>query len=491
MIFYSTFTKGNDIMEDLMQKMMDEALRLGASHVELRYQQDRSLSHLLKNGVPEINSSNISSGIGIRVLVDGALGFGAGNNLSSSSMLETVSRTVRNARSSASMRSKPIQFSPEQSHRVHYSVEQKKPFADLELSEKMSYLKDVDALAVEAVQGKGAKLPGRFLELETLETEKLIITSEGTRVESIVPRSMMYMVLTASKDSRGSAQRNISRGGCGGWETVESWDLPTTAQEEGKILAQVLDNDQKLEAGKWDIILGPEVVGLVAHESSGHPAEADRISGREAAQAGETYLDRESRSRRVGSDVVNVIDDPTLPGSFGYYLYDDEGVPAKPRYLIRAGVIDEFLHNRETAAEMSTFSNGSSRSLAFNREPIVRMANTFVDRGDHSLEELVEGVHRGVMIKNFMEWNIDDRRYNQRYVGLEAYIIKDGEIQGLVRNPALEITTPALWSAVDAVGDELQFDSAFCGKGDPMQGIPVWTGGPYLRLRDISMGGSL
>lgn len=478
-------------MEDLMQRMMDKALRLGADHVELRYQQDRSLSHLLKNGVPEISSSEISSGIGMRVLVNGALGFGAGNDLSGSALLETVRRTVRNARSSSSMRSKPIRFSPERSHRVRYSIGQKKPFADLDVSEKVDYLKHVDNLAVEAVQNQGAKLPGRFLQLETLETDKLIITSDGTRIESSIPRSMMYMVLTAAKDARGTAQRNISRGGSGGWEVVESWNLPVTAVEEGKTLGQVLENDQKLKPGKLDIILGPEVVGLVAHESSGHPAEADRILGREAAQAGETYLDRGSRSRRVGSELVNVIDDPTLPRSFGYYLYDDEGVPARPRYLIRGGIIEEFLHNRETAAEMSTTSNGSSRSLAFNREPIVRMANTFVDSGDHSLDELVEGIHNGVMIKNFMEWNIDDRRYNQRYVGLEAYMIKDGEIQGLVRNPALEISTPALWSAVDAVGDELQFDSAFCGKGDPMQGIPVWTGGPYLRLRNISMGGSL
>jgi len=475
-------------MEDRMESLMEEAQRLGAHHVEIRYQQDLSRSYLLKNGLPEVSSSEASSGMSFRVLVDGALGFGACNHPDKGAMMEALRRTVRNARHSSRMRDHPIRLSSQRAQRVSYTVAQKKAFQDME-GDMTGFMRDVDSSALEGVRANGAELPGRFLQLEVLETDKLIINSDGARVESTVPRCMMHMILTAATPS-GTAQRSISRGGSGGWEVVESWDLVPTAQEEGAMLAKVLTQSQPLRADVYDVILGPEVVGLVAHESSGHPAEADRILGREAAQAGETYLDADSRGRRVGSDLVNVVDDPTLPGSFGYYLYDDEGSPARARHLIRNGVIDEFLHNRETAAEMGMESNGASRSMAFNREPIVRMANTYVDKGDHSLPELLEGVKRGVLINNFMEWNIDDRRYNQRYVGLEAYLVRDGDLVGLVRNPALEISTPGLWSAVDAVGDELHFDSAFCGKGDPMQGIPVWTGGPHLRLRQVRLGGS-
>ena len=113
------------------------------------------------------------------------------------------------------------------------------------------------------------------------------------------------------------------------------------------------------------------------------------------------------------------------------------------------------------------------------------MANTYLQPGDYSFEELLEDVKDGVYIKKFMEWNIDDRRFNQRYVGLESYKIKNGELKELVKNPALEVTTVGLWSAVDAVGKDLEFQAAYCGKGDPMQGIPVWTGGPSIRLRGI------
>jgi len=86
-----------------------------------------------------------------------------------------------------------------------------------------------------------------------------------------------------------------------------------------------------------------------------------------------------------------------------------------------------------------------------------------------------------------MEWNIDDKRFNERYVGLEAYKIESGELKELIRNPVLEITTPGLFQSVDAIGDKVEFSAANCGKGDPMQGMPVYTGGPIIRLRSVHM----
>lgn len=233
------------------------------------------------------------------------------------------------------------------------------------------------------------------------------------------------------------------------------------------------------------MVIGPYVSGIIAHESCGHPFEADRILGREAAQAGTSFVTRDMQGTRIGSPVVSVIDDPTIPHTYGYYRYDDEGVPATQRYLIQNGVINSFLHNRDTASEMDTTSNGAARAAAYSREPIVRMANTYIEPGDHSLEELIEAVDRGIYMVTFMEWNIDDRRYNQKYVGEEAYAIENGEITHPVRHPALEITTPGFYHAVDAVGDTLQLYPATCGKGDPMQPIPVTTGGPALRLREV------
>jgi TldD protein len=206
------------------------------------------------------------------------------------------------------------------------------------------------------------------------------------------------------------------------------------------------------------------------------------------SQAGRSFIYKGGQywlGTRIGSKVVTVVDDPTVAHSYGYYAYDDEGVRARRRLLYKDGVINEFLQNRETAARLDTRSNGSSRSMNYDREAIVRMANTFVLPGDLTEEELVEDVKRGIFMKSFTEWNIDDKRFNQRYVGREAYLIEDGELKYPAARPVIETTTPKFWSAVDAVSKKVEYDAATCGKGDPSQGAPVYTGGPCIRLREV------
>ena len=227
------------------------------------------------------------------------------------------------------------------------------------------------------------------------------------------------------------------------------------------------------------------MTGIIVHESCGHPLEADRILGREAAQAGESFVKPEMLGNLIGGVNVNIADDPTLPGSFGFYLFDDEGVKARRKMLMKNGRINEFLHNRESAYLLGIKSNGSARSTSYSFEPIVRMSNTFMLPGDYKEEELIENVKDGVYIKSFMEWNIDDKRLNQKYVGAEAYEIKNGKLGKPLLNPVIEITTPQLYKAVDAVANNIEYFAGTCGKGEPMQGIPVWFGGPSFRMRRI------
>jgi len=255
--------------------------------------------------------------------------------------------------------------------------------------------------------------------------------------------------------------------------------------EEARSMQTSLVQGKKSPEGKMDLVVGPQVAGIASHESCGHPTEADRVLGREASQAGKSFITPESIGTRVGSDLVNVVDDPTLEHAIAYYMYDDEGVRARRRYLYKEGKVHEFLHNRETASALRTRSNAASRAVNYNVEAIVRMANTFVEPKDHSLEELLEDVRFGVYMKSFMEWNIDDKRYNAKYAGRESYLVEDGEIKHPVRNTVIELTTPTFWSAVDAVGKDLEFEAGFCGKSDPGQALDASMGGPSMRLRNV------
>jgi len=477
-------------LEELTQFAVDFAGSLKAEYAEARFQSDVKEVVILKNGFTEALAFQESKGISVRVVAGNSLGFASASRLTKKAVRSAVRQAVKLARAASKIPGKGVSMSECDLGKANVKVKPVIKFADVDLETRVQLLKEVDQCAQESAAKVKVKMPARMLNFTTWITEKNVVTSDGARVHSVTPRVALSSLLTALHPQSGIVQRSFNLGGTGGWEVVKEWNMFELFAEEANSLSRILLEAKKAPKGVVDLVLGPEVIGLVSHESSGHPGEADRILGREAAQAGETYLKPDSLGLRVGSSHVNVVDDPTVKGSFGYYEYDDEGVKARKRTLIKEGVINEFLHNRETASVFGVTSNGASRAVAYNREPIVRMANTFLEPGDYTKEELFEGVKDGVYIKNFMEWNIDDRRFNQRYVGLEAYRIKNGELSEMVKNPVLEVTTIGLWSAVDAVGKDLEFQAAYCGKGDPMQGIPVWTGGPHVRLRKIRLGGA-
>lgn len=466
---------------------MDHAISLGAGYAEARVQQNLGHTYTLKNGTAEPVNLTRKLGVGIRVIVDGAMGFASTNSLEQPDVNSAVESAVRTAKASRRLIASPTRLSEEKSWEDDWEAKMNIDVRSVPPEQKFELLFTIEkSLAQENVH---VSLPSRLLVFEEDLVEKYYVNSEGAKLRGFIPHVGLLFILTASEPGKGTLQRYRQEAQTRGWEAVEDWKPKEIAADEASTLGRILREGVPSPKGEVDVVLGSEVTGIICHESCGHPQEADRILGREAAQAGESYIKPDMLGQRIGTENVTIIDDPTLPNSYGFYLYDDEGVKASPRTLIKEGVISSFLHNRETAAELGVASNAASRSAAYDREPIIRMGNTYMKPGDHSLEELIEGVKHGVYMKNFMEWNIDDRRYNQRYVGLEAYLIEHGEITSPVRNPILEVTTPGLYGSVDAVGKEMEFAGATCGKGDPMQGAPVWTGGPPIRLTRMRLGG--
>ncbi|WP_175059060.1 TldD/PmbA family protein [Thermococcus sp. 2319x1] len=468
-------------MHELVEFAVEKAQELGASYAEARFEEKNGTEIVMKNGNPEGLGILADRGIGIRVLVNGGMGFASTNVLTKESVEEAVKRAVKLAKAAAKLRNKPIQFSEEDFHQVFYEVKMKKDFRDVSAEEKMEYLKLIE----ERVKETGINVPMRFLRYGDLMWHKVFMNSEGALVESLIPRVSVTYNLVVFEEGQMEQAPFVQRAFSGGLELIEKDKPWEWAVKDVKALQKLIKEGQKPPEGKVDVVISPEVAGIAVHESVGHPYELDRIMGREAAQAGESFVKPEMLGERIGSEAVTVIEDPTIPNSWGFYLYDDEGVKARPRYLIREGIINEFLMNREYAAYLGMKSNAAARAINYDREPIVRMANTYLAPGDYSFEELIEDVKLGVYMVSFNEWNIDDRRFQQRYIGREAYLIENGEIKHPVRRPILEITTRGLWSSVDAVGKEVEFYPGTCGKGEPGQGVPVWMGGAHARLREV------
>lgn len=463
---------------DFVDFAVDYARQKGASYAEARYEHQNQEQFILKNGVLDALYVGEDQGIGVRALANGGLGFAATNLLTKADVRATVDSAVKIAK--ASGRKTPISFASEDANITNWSVPEEKRLADVSVEEKIAEVAQVDHDLI----ALGLRIPSRYFVLAALRIEKNFANSEGSRIRSYSPRLRFYYHLTVV-DGTDVEQTSRQYGWSGGWEGVRALDLTRRVIDEAKSMNRALLEGKKSPEGKMDLVVGPQVSGIAAHESCGHPTEADRVLGREASQAGKSFISPDGIGTRIGSDLVSVADDPTFEHAIAFYLYDDEGVRARRRYMYKNGLVHEFLQNRETAATLGTRSNGAARAVNYNLEAIVRMANTFVEPKDHTVEELLEGVKFGIYMKSFMEWNIDDKRYNAKYAGREAYLIENGVVKDPVRNTIIELTTPTFWSAVDAVGKDLEFEAGFCGKSDPSQALDASLGGPSMRLRNV------
>lgn len=436
---------------------------------------------MLRNGVVEAVVSAIDSGFCVRIIADGGIGFASTNKWAKEEARTIVNLAFKYAK--AADRKEKLVFAEERGVKTKWVVDQKKKMENVSLEERISALAEVNG----ALASSKVKIAATTSSCSTNLITKYLVNSEGSRISSYIPRIGAYVFITVAEQGK-TEQAYEQFGYSGGWEAFNKWKIPETMVHDAKVLRDVITKAKAVKPGSMDLVCGSEVAGIAAHESCGHPMEADRILGREMSQAGRSFIYQGGRywvGTRIGSKAVTIVDDPTVEHSYGYYQHDDEGVKARRRFLYKEGVINEFLHNRESAAKLGTKSNGSSRSINYDREAIVRMANTFVLPGDFTEEELIENVKYGVYMKSFTEWNIDDKRFNQRYVGREAYLIENGELKHQLARPVIETTTLKFWTAVDAVSRKVEFDAATCGKGDPAQGVPVYTGGPCLRLRRV------
>jgi TldD protein len=469
--------------KDLAEFAVHFASKNGANYAEARLVKTSEEGYILKNGTPESVVFSEETGIGIRVLAKGGMAFLALNKLTKEEIKRGILQTIKTAKVAAKTLKEPIALSQEKAVKERWEVKPKINLADISPKEKMDYLFEIE----KSLKQIRNRLVSRVFQLETSDEEKYYVNSEGTKIESKIPRVMMYYSLVGI-EGKDSEMRYFPIGESGGWEVIERWNLIQKINEESKVLLKIIKEGKRIPREVQDVVLSPELVGIAMHESVGHPGEADRPLGREAAQAGETYATREWMGRRIGTDLVNVVDNPLIKNSYGFYEYDDEGVKAQRRFLIQNGILSGYLHNRETAKIFGIKSNAAARASAFDREPLIRMSTTFFLPGEQKFEELIEEVKKGVFIKSYTEWNIDDKRWNEKYVGSEAYRIENGELKELVRRPVLELTTQGFFSSVDGVGDKVEFISGSCGKGDPMSAIPVWMGGPHIRLKKISIG---
>ncbi len=240
---------------------------------------------------------------------------------------------------------------------------------------------------------------------------------------------------------------------------------------------------EKVKAGVYTVVVDPFLAGIFAHEAFGHLSEADFV-----------YSNKEMQSimklgTQFGNRKLTIVDNATLPGERGSYRYDDEGVPAQKNYLIRNGILVGRLHSRESAGKMSERSTGNARAITYRYAPIVRMSNTYIEKGNCTFEELISGVENGIYAVGSLGGQTQLEIFT--FSSAKAYMIRNGKIGTMVRDVVLSGNVFETLKAIDGIGNDTKIHSGLggCGKEEQYP-LPVGHGGPHLRIRNVIIGGN-
>jgi TldD protein len=478
-------------VNDLIERVLDAAQRGGAGYADVRLVERETEQLTVKNGALEAALSNVSAGFGVRVLVDGAWGF------SSSSLQEPdeAERVTREAlaigAASRLAQREPVRLDDTKPVVDRYVTPYREdPFA-ISLDDKLAILLEADA-AMGAVDG----IRIRESNMSAGRERKTFASSEGARIEQEIVEAGAGIEVTAVNDSE-MQQRSYpnSFGGqmvTGGFEAIRELALAENAHRVAEEAVALLDAPQ-CPSGEMTVILDSTQVALQIHESCGHPTELDRVFGTEASFAGTSFLTTDKLdSFRYGSDLVNIDADATAPGGLGTFGYDDEGVPAQNAPLVSGGRLVGYLTSRETAPTIGRQSIGSARAWTWNRIPLIRMTNINLRPGDAgSLEDLIADTRDGIFMSVNKSWSIDDRRLNFQFGDQAAWLIRNGRLTDLVKNPTYTGITPRFWGSCDAIcGAEAWtlWGVPNCGKGEPGQIGHVGHGAAPARFRNVQVG---
>jgi len=276
----------------------------------------------------------------------------------------------------------------------------------------------------------------------------LLLTDKGVRTPSIASSCSASIELAAewNNDRQAAWHWNIGR-------HPESVDIEATGREAAK-KAEIKLNPQQLPAGKYAVLLHPEVTVDILGIIAGMLNAESVLKGRS--------LFADKLGQTIASPLLTLTDDGQMPDGLGSEPWDGEGVPTKRNVLIQDGVLVTYLHNLRTAAEMgvSTTAN-ASRGTAGN--PGITTFNLFPKTGTKSPESIIAQMQNGVMITEIMGLHTINPVSGDMSVGASGIRVRNGSLEESIDRMTFAGNLRDLMLNIVEVGSDLRWYASSAG----------------------------
>lgn len=496
--------------KELADVALNTAKSLGASYTDVRI--GRYLNQFVTTRERKVQgvTNTESFGVGVRVIANGTWGFAATNEVTVDGIKKVAERAVAIAKANSKFQKEPVKLAPTPAYgEISWKTPIVKNGFEVPVKEKVDLLLNANAKAME----KGASFVNSLIFL--VNEQKYFASSEGSYIDQDVHRTWPnFQVSMVDRQSGSFKTRSAFSAPVGmGYEYLDgkasdkiqgpggvimynkSYDIVEDAAMAAEQAKQMI-TAKSVEPGKYDLVLEPSHLWLTIHESVGHPTELDRVLGYEANFAGTSFLTLDkwqTKKFKFGSDIVNFVADKTQVGSLGTVGYDDEGVKCKQWDLIKDGVLVNYQAIRDQVGMLGQKeSHGCCYSQSWSDVQFQRMPNVSLQPGKQALtpDQMIAGVEKGIYIVKDGSFSIDQQRYNFQFGGVLFFEIKNGKIEGMLKDVAYQANTQEFWNSCVQICDERDYrlNGAFNdGKGQPSQSNAVSHGSATARFNGVNV----
>ena len=462
-------------MEDVAELAVEHAMSRGAEFADIRVESFNGTTIVVMDGKTKTITSRIESGCGIRAFIDGGWGFAVCNGLERSKVKDAAETAVKLA--NVSREKAKVKFRIEEAPTVRTKDDYpcRNSPSSVSIDEKLELAMSHDR----AMKSFDERVVSTNTRYEDFEGGRVVANSFGSMI-----RTREWWTLASCNAwarSEGVLQRGHDVvGNVGGYEVVRTEAASMIGVRAAEQAVRLLDS-KPVPAGRFTCVLDNKMTGLLAHEALGHACEAD------AVLAGASVLEG-LEGKKIASDIVTLVDDPTVPDTFGYFSYDWEGVKSSKHTLIDRGVLSGLMNNLETSSRMGSPPNGASRAETFSAPPIIRMSNTYIAAGDRTRDELISEVKDGILIQGAQYGYVEPAKGQFMFKCAEAYRIEGGEVGQRYRDAILSgLVLEALHGVTGVADDFVLTDPGYCGKAG--QDARTTDGGPHIRIENVLVGG--
>ena len=471
---YQYLLEPHGLNETHVRRALGDMLSAGVDDADLYFQYTRAEGWSLEEGIVKSGSFSIDQGVGVRAISGEKTAFAYSDDLSWTA-LRDAAHTVRTIANHG--QDKRIRVPTKKIATARSLYGGTDPTQSLDSAAKVALLEKVERLAKAADKRVVQVMASLASEFDVV----MVARADGVMAADVRPLSRLSVTVIAQQGDR----REVGSAGGGARLGLDMFDDALVQQYVRDAVSNAITNldAQAAPAGEMTVVLGSGWPGILLHEAVGHGLEGDFNRKGSSAFAGRI-------GERVAAKGVTVLDDGTIADRRGSLNIDDEGNTSQRNVLIEDGILRGYIQDSMNARLSGVPPTGNGRRESYAHVPMPRMTNTYMLNGEHTPEEIIASIKKGLYATNFGGGQVDITSGKFVFSASQAWWVENGQLKYPVKGATLVGNGPDALTRVSMIGNDMALDSGVGTCGKEGQSVPVGVGQPTLRIDGLTVGGT-